>query len=104
MTDFIANATYTVLVLARTDLGHKSANRNAALVVMASENPLLKPGYKRTITLDDPLNGKGSWSAVIDRENSTVTFEGSYPDEVDDIQKDDLYVISVMFNILYYFD
>jgi hypothetical protein len=88
--DFVAGATYTVLVLARTDLGHKSANRYAALVKMATENPLLKPGYKRTIALDDPLNGKGSWSAEFDRENKTVTFKGLYPDEVLDIEKDDL--------------
>lgn len=90
VTDFVAGAAYTVLVLARTDSGHKSANRYAALVQMAAENPLLKPGYKRTVTLDDPLNGRGSWSAEFDRENSTVTFKGSYPDEVSDIQKDDL--------------
>lgn len=90
MTDFVAGAKYTVLVLARTISGHKSANRYAALVEMAAENPLLKPGYKRTITLNDPLNGKGTWSAEFDRGNNTVTFRGSYPDEVSDIQKDDL--------------
>lgn len=90
VTDFVAGAAYTVLVLARTDSGHKSANRYAAVVKMAAENPLLKPGYKRTITLADPLNGKGSWSAEFDRDNSTVTFKGSYPSEVSDIQKDDL--------------
>ena len=90
VTDFVAGATYSVLVLARTDSGHKSANRYAALVEMARENPLLQPGYERTIALDDPLNGGGSWSAEFNRENNTVTFKGSYPDEVSDIRKDDL--------------
>lgn len=90
VTDFVAGATYTVLILARTDLGHQSFNRNSALVEMAVADPLLKPGYTRTIALSDPVNAGGTWGAEFDRDESTVTFTGSFPDDIEDIKKDDL--------------
>jgi hypothetical protein len=73
-------ATYSILVLAQTQRGHVSYNREPAVVEVSTTDPKLNADFKRMIVNPEPTND--TFTILDKKDEQVVVFSGLLPNEV----------------------
>jgi hypothetical protein len=76
---FTPDSTYSILVMAWTQQGHSSFNREPALVEVASTDPKLNANFKRMVVIPEPSE---LFTVENKKDVQVVVFSGQLPSEV----------------------